>query len=613
MADSKESIWIERFSRYEGELRSIYDSIYHNEQSYRELIVKMKSIYDERKESFSEADKIGDDWILSKDTVGMMLYVDLFSGDLKGLAKKVDYFKSLGITLIHLMPLLKPREGENDGGYAVQNYREIDPKIGNMDDFKEVIQVFHKEGIKVCIDFVMNHTAKEHEWAQQAIRGIEPYKGFYFIYDSYNEPWAFEQTVPQVFPKVAPGNFTYYDEFKKWVFTSFYEFQWDLNYWNPLVFNAMAENMLYFANIGVDMLRLDAIPFIWKELGTKCRNLPKVHDILRMFQIVAKMVAPATALLGEAIVQPVEIVKYFGYEDKIECNIMYNASYMVDIWNALATKDARFLNYADKWPIPEGTTWINYARCHDDIGWGIEDYVLRNLGYDPYSHKQFLIYFYNGTIWDSFARGRLYEFDPITNDARNSGTLASLAGLEKAIYEKDVYQKELALKRIKMIHAITLFSQGMPMIYSGDESGAINDYRYETNPQKSHDSRWLHRGYFDWEDENFPDPVKKTIFEDVKKFIEMRKSSDIFSGKAVQTNMLMFNKHVFGFIRKLPNNELNPMIALFNFSDDKQVVGTHDIRANGTWGKKTELFQGKTVDLDFDTLLMGPYEFLILQ
>jgi amylosucrase len=606
--------WNERQFCHENELRGLYKSIYSNNEAYEQLKLSLKSYYESRPEKLKKRDMEDEQWTQNRNTVGMMLYVDCFAGNLKKLAKKASYFKSLGITLIHLMPILKPREGQNDGGYAVQNYREIDPKIGNMDDFKKVIDVFHKSGIRVCIDFVMNHTAKEHEWAQKAIQGIKPYDEFYLMYDSDEIPRAYEQTVPQVFPKVSPGNFTYYESYNKWVFTSFYEFQWDLNYANPLVFNAMVENMLYFTNIGIDLIRLDAIPFIWKELGTNCRNLPNVHKILRMFQIIAKMIAPSSAILGEAIVEPDEIVKYFGQDDKMECNLLYNASYMVDIWNAIATRDGRYLSASINRYIPKEACWINYARCHDDIGWGVDDNIIRELGFDPFSHKQFLINFYNGTIPDSFARGRLYEFNPENMDARNSGTLASLSGLEKAVYENDAFQKDMSIKRIKLIHAIVLLSRGVPMIYSGDEIGELNDYSYENNDEKAHDSRWLHRGIFDWENIISEDPIKSKVYEDTKHLIELRKQLPIFDGKFDQINIKSLNnKHVFGFVRRAQDDEIKPVVALFNFSEHDQVVSTYDIKQNKINGSKTDIITGKTINLDEETILLGPLDFLILQ
>ena len=597
----------------EQELAGIYRTIYNSDEAYHQLISMMQAYKENRPAALQKRDVEGIEWMSSRNTIGMMFYVDLFSNDLRNLINKVDYIKNLGVTLVHLMPLLKPREGENDGGYAVQDYREIDPKVGNMEDFEAVVHVFHKKGIRVCIDYVLNHTAKEHEWAQKAIKGIEPLNGFYFIYDNYDEPRAYESTVPQVFPKVSPGNFTYYDKHKKWVWTSFYEFQWDLNYRNPLVFNGMIENMLYLMNKGVDMLRLDAIPFMWKEMWTTCRNLYEIHPLLRMFQVITRMVAPSVALLGEAIMKPDEIITYFGHGEKIECNLLYNASYMVDIWNAIATRDGRSLGYAIPRGIPDGTYWINYARCHDDIGWGIDAPVIHEMGFDEYNHKQFLINYFQGNHWDSFARGRLYEFDPVTMDARNSGTMASLAGLEQAVFEKNDVLKEVAIRRIKLIHALFLFARGIPMMYSGDEIGALNDYSYENDPKKAHDSRWLHRSVFDWEAAESTGTLSETILNEVKALIKLRKKNPIFDGQATQTNMRLFNKHVFGFVRRSPDPEVKPLVALFNFGDTAQLIGTFDIKQHDINGKLTNLLTRKKIDLKNETILIGPQEVIILQ
>lgn len=595
------------------ELSGIYQSIYKNDSAFNELMEMLAAYQDARPKELVKRDQEGIAWMASRNTVGMMLYVDLFSGDLKNLINKADYLKNLGVTLVHLMPLLKPRDGENDGGYAVQDYREIDPRVGDMADFEEVVKAFHKKGIRIAIDYVLNHTAKEHEWAQKAIEGIEPYHGFYFIYDSYDVPGAYESTVPQVFPKVSPGNFTYYEKHKKWVWTSFYEFQWDLNYRNPLVFNGMIENLLYLMNKGVDVLRLDAIPFMWKEMWTTCRNLHEIHPLLRMFQLVTRMVAPSVVLLGEAIMKPDEIITYFGHGEKIECNMLYNASFMVDIWNAIATGDGRSLGYAIQRQIPENTYWINYARCHDDIGWGIDAPVINEMGFNEFSHKQFLINFFQGNFYDSFARGRLYEFDPVTMDARNSGTLASLVGLEKATFDNNEHLREAAIKRIKLIHALVLFSRGVPMLYSGDEIGALNDYSYENDPGKAHDSRWLHRSKFDWEVATSTDTIQERIFNEIQALVKLRKKNPIFDGTSWQTNIRMFNKHIFGFIRRSADPAVKPLVVLVNFADSAQLIGTYDIKQHDIAGPLTNLLTRKKIKLSYDTILIGPLEVMILQ
>ena len=566
-----------------------------------------------RKKSLKEADNDGIAWVYDSNTVGMMLYVDLFAGDLRGVADKIDYFKELGVTLIHLMPILRARDGENDGGYAVKDYREIDPKLGVMKDFVYLADRLHKNGMKICIDYVLNHTSKDHDWAQKAAKGDHKHQGYYMMYDTDEIPKEFEKTVPQVFPKVAPGNFTYYEDFGKWVFTSFYEFQWDLNYANPEVFVQMADTLLYLANKGADMIRLDAVPFMWKELGTDCRNLPKVHKLLAMFRIASELVAPSLALLGEAIVQPHEIVKYFGSEKLPECHIMYNASHMVEIWNSVATRDARHISWMKKLPTPEDSIWINYARCHDDIGWGLDFDNISRMGFDPRSHKQYLIDFFSGCSYESFAKGQLYNFDPVTMDARNCGTLASLAGLEKALDEKDSISVQNSIRRMILIHALILFEKGIPMLYSGDEIAMLNDYSYETDIHKGHDSRWLHRPQFNWDQASEKDnacTLEKEVFESIKKLIDLRRNSEIFNKSRDQAVSLSTNQ----VLAKAKEKDGKAVaVGLYNFSEDRQFIYTSELKHLGLGGVVADLISGRIIDFGKERISLGPCEYILLQ
>lgn len=576
----------------------------------------MRQSYIQRTKTLIARDKEGVKWTESGNTIGMMLYVDLFSGDLEHLIEKAWYFEKVGVTLIHLMPILEPRVGENDGGYAVKNYRAIDPQVGRMEQFEKLIQHYHKKGIRICIDFVINHTADDHEWAQKAKAGDSTYQGYYFTYEDHVEPQMYEKTLNQVFPKVAPGNFTFNQEMAKWVMTTFYPFQWDLNYRNPKVFHEIIDILLFFANKGVDMIRLDAIPYIWKTLGTDCRNLPEVHTLLSLFRDVMALCAPSTALLGEAIVQPEIIVKYFGESDRLQCHSLYNASYMVEIWNAIATRDARHIAEMPQFELPSGSTWINYARCHDDIGWGLNEERIRRLGFDPVAHKTYLIDFYQGVLKDSFAVGELYEFNPLTMDARNAGTLASLAGLEKALKHSDRYQKELAIKRIELIHALFILRKGIPMIYSGDELAKLNDYSYKEDPHKKHDSRWLHRSSFDWEDVTYLErqtDYRALGFKAVEELIKLRKA--VFGSNPVKHELViqLSNHHVFGLKQELTQGDEDAVILLFNCSEDRQWVYTAELKRHQLTGDWQDRLQGKTVSLQEETILLGPYEFFLLQ
>ena len=178
------------------------------------------------------------------------------------------------------MPVLRPRPGESDGGYAVADYDEVDPRLGAMADLTALAHDLHERGMALCVDLVLNHTAREHAWAQAALAGDARYRAFYLTFPDRTLPDAYEQTVPDIFPALAPGSFTHVAELDAWVWTTFREFQWDLDYANPDVFRAMVNVLLRLANRGADVLRLDAVPFLWKELGTDCQNRPQAHRLL---------------------------------------------------------------------------------------------------------------------------------------------------------------------------------------------------------------------------------------------------------------------------------------------------------------------------------------------
>ncbi len=595
---------------------TLYEQLYPNsEVSFQKLEGSIEAFKTNRAVALKTRDKRGVQWLQDAETVGMVLYVDLFSEDLKGLMKRIPYLKALGITLLHLMPILEPRVGENDGGYAVKNYRQIDPKIGMMSDFETLVKLCHKEGIRLCIDYVVNHTADDHEWAVKAKAGDEQYQQFYFISDTDEMPKTYEKHLEQVFPKVAPGNFTYLQELQKWVMTTFYPFQWDLNYQNPQVFHGMVENLLFLANTGVDMIRLDAIPYMWKQLGTNCRNLPEVHILLALFREICAEVAPSLALLGEAIMSPEVIVRYFGTQEYLECHTLYNASYMVEIWNALATRDARHIALMPNSNDDAVGTWINYARCHDDIGWGLDGHKTRQMGFEPDAHKSFLIDFYLGSVPESFAIGELYEFDTQTMDARNSGTLSSLSGLERALVDRDYYQMELAVKRILLVHALVLFRKGIPMLYSGDELGQLNDRTYMEDEHKAKDSRWLHRPFFDWnrletlknKERDMSAVAMRAIHQGITDLIQKRKVLWKNRPLAQEEVMHLGNDHILA-LHLIPGK-----ILICNFSEDRQWLFTNGIKRYGFRGVWQEQLQGKVVDFEREKLLLGPYEINIFE
>lgn len=577
---------------------------------FDQLVGIMETAKVSRSAALRKQDKKGNDWYLSEKMVGMMLYLDKFSEDLINFEKKIDYLADLGVTYVHFMPLLQSREGQNDGGYAVSDYLNVDKKFGTTEQFERVIGKLKKKGIRTCIDFVLNHTAKEHEWALRSKKNEAGYEDMYYMFDNYGIPSEYEKTLTEIFPSVAPKNFTYYEDIGKFVMTRFYEFQWDLNYKNPNVFNRIAEVLLTLANKGIDIFRLDAIPYMWKELGTSSMNLPQVHTLLKMYEMIIEDVCPSVIFLGEAIVEPHEIVKYFGTPEEKECHIMYNASLMVLLWNSLAARDVRLMqrSMSIDYGTPKDGVWINYARCHDDIGWGFEKDIIRDLGMDPEAHKQFIIQFMEGKFPGSFAKGELYEFNPETLDARNSGTMASLCGLEEAFDKKDRYKLELAVKRILLLNSVIISYTGIPLLYSVDEIGTLNWWEYKEDETIAHDSRWLHRAPMDWEKaEKRHDmgTVEGILFTSIKEMIQVRKDNSIFASKIPSIPVDTGNKAVFAFHRE------DKMLVLANFSEERQTVNCNAVNWFGLPWELHDLIQGKSVPL-WENIVLGPYEYLWL-
>ena len=595
------------------EIEKLYLKVYGTQASnhLNDLFSMMDDAKANRKKDLVSLDRTQTNWYFSQNLVGMTLYIDLFVGDIKKLIKKVDYFTDLGITFIHLMPLLKPRDGENDGGYAVEDYRNIDPRLGTNEDFVKLLDVYRKNNIYICIDYVINHVAKEHVWAKEALSGDKHKQDYFIMFENDEMPRRYNRTVPEVLPDKCPGNFTFYPEISKHVFTSFSDFQWDLNFKNPEVFNGMTDNLLYLANMGINMIRLDAIPFMWKEVDTTCRNLQPIHDLMRLFHLIKEEVCPSLALLGEAIVEPEEIVKYFGSDHDTECEIMYNANLMVDIYNAFATRDTRLISIdANRFQIPQKASWMNYVRCHDDIGWGFNNDAIKSFGLDPEAHKQFLIQFYGNNFEGTFAKGEYYQYNPLTRDARTNGTLASLLGLEKAVDFKEDYRQYEAIRRINLAHALIMSYRGFPLIYSGDEMATLNDQSYLLDPAKKMEGRWVHRPFFDWKRSKLKDEkgsFEYEVYQTLKSLIAKRKKLPYLHGQATQFALDVHNPAVLCLIRRHKNNSF---FALFNFSEHTQVIQTDILRQVLTAQHYEDLIQGREFELNWHSITLSPYEYI---
>jgi amylosucrase len=442
------------------------------------------------------------DHLQTPDRIGYATYVDQFAGTLTGVTQHIDHLRSLGITYLHLLPLLHARPAPNDGGYAVMDYRSVQPELGTMDDLAKLADDLHEAGIDLTIDLVLNHVAQEHSWAVKARQGDPKYRNYFYIFDDRTLPDQFDQTVSEVFPEFAPGNFTYNEDLQGWVWTTFNSWQWDVNWTNPDVFCEFVDIIVNLANKGVDCLRLDAIAFIAKQMGTSCQNLPEVHVLTQALRSVLRIVAPSLSFKAEAIVGPDDLVQYLGlgrFAGKIS-DLAYNNALMVHIWSTLATSDARLMAHAlNRLPeIPATATWVTYIRCHDDIGWAIDDADAGAVGWGGAAHRSFLAAYYRGDFPDSPARGADFQENPAIGDRRTSGSAASLTGLEAALDSHDERGIELAQRRLLMAHAMIYGFGGIPLLWMGDEIALLNDRDYVDDPDHADDNRWLHRPRMDW-------------------------------------------------------------------------------------------------------------------
>ena len=576
--------FLKRFRVHEDELKWLYCELYHNDRdAYDRFVEMLYRAYEARPEELKEMDRTREaspDWYKGHALTGMLMYVNAFAKTLQGVREKLDYIADCKVNYLHLMPLLESPKGRSDGGYAVSDFRKVQPELGTMADLYALAAECHERGIAVCLDFVMNHTSEDHEWAKRARAGEKEYQDRYFFYDDWEIPNQFEQTAPQVFPTTAPGNFTWCEEAKKVVMTTFYPYQWDLNYANPVVFNDMTDNLLYLCNHGVDVIRLDAVPYIWKELWTSCRNLKQVHTLVRMMRMVCEIVCPGTLLLGEVVMAPSKVVPYFGTVEKPECHLLYNVTTMATVWHTVAVRDVRLLAHQLRqvFALPKQYTFLNYLRCHDDIGWGLDYDFLQQFGQQEVPHKKYLNDYLTGKRPESRAKGELYNDDPKLGDARLCGTTASLCGIQYAVEAEDREALEESIRLDEMLHAFMFTLSGVPVLYSGDEIAQFNDEAYHQDPLKQDDSRYLHRGDLNWEKAALryeAGTPEHAVFSSIIQMEDLRERHVVFDTEADVWLLNTGNQAVLGIGRYYRGEQL---LALFNFSETDQEIFLQDTK-----------------------------------
>ena len=613
----KEDMFEARLHKHYDELKWLYCELYQDDENplahFDDLLKQIREYYNNRPQYLKKLDvqrEQNPNWYKGNKLMGMMMYVNCFSGTLKKFEKRLPYIEESNINYLHLMPLLSSPKGKSDGGYAVADFRSVQKELGTMEDLRALAEKCHEKDISICLDFVMNHTSDEHEWAIRARKGEKEYQDRYFFFDDYSMPELFERDCPDVFPTTAPGNFTYLNDINKFVMTTFYPYQWDLDYRNPIVFNEMVYNMLFLTNQGIDIIRLDAVPYIWKQLGTNCRNLPQVHTIVRMMRMISEIVCPAVLLLGEVVMAPDKVVPYFGTQEKPECHMLYNVTTMATTWNTVATRDTALLKHQMDIlsTLPKQYIFQNYLRCHDDIGWGLDYGFLRNFGIDEVAHKRYLNDFFTGKIPGSFSIGELYNDDERLGDARLCGTTASLCGIEYYDKQKDKDGIERAIQLDLTLHAFMLSQSGIPVIYSGDEVVQYNDYSYkeDKDADKRADSRYVHRGAFNWRKagrRKIKNAIQAKVYQNLSKMEKIRSKYDVFKSNANMYTLPTWEKSTLAIVRE---NEKEKFIGIYNFSEYEQMAWI-----NETDGLYTDLLTD-TKDFKAAGIKMPPYGVLWL-
>lgn len=605
-------------------IKDLFFSLYPEEihtETLKELISVLPSLYKTRPEELKlqDIERLAEgNWYQSHQLTGMQLYVDHFNKDLKGLENKIDYFEKLGVNFLHLMPITTRPKGENDGGYAVNSYTQIDKRYGTKKDLLGLTKKMRNKGMYLMLDFVANHTSDEYPWAKKAKAGDKKYQSYYHIYEDRTIPDYFEETLPEVFPNTAPGNFTYDSTMQKWVMTVFNQYQWDLNYSNPEVFIEMLSNLVQLTNLGVDVVRFDALAFMWKKLGTSSQNLPEAHTLISLFKLCLQITSPGIVLLAEAIVAPNEIIKYFGSGTLKgnECEIAYNASLMALLWNSIATKKTKLLyksleNVPKK---PKEATWINYVRCHDDIGLGFEDKYIYELGWNAAEHRRFLLNYYCQDLDWSPAKGQKFMYNPKTGDGRITGSNASLLGLEKAIEQKSKTEMEQSISKILLMHSIILSFGGIPLIYAGDEIGTLNDYSYLTEKDKKDDSRWVNRPKQDWEAVakiDNPRTYQSKIFSALEHLIRVRKENPIYTDD--NNFELFYNENPHVLIYERTSKSADGILVICNFNDLTEHLDVLSLGPYGNSNKVKDIITNKRITFTNGRLKLLPFQYFWLK
>lgn len=528
------------------------------------------------------------DWFLSQQMLGYCTYVNNFGATLAGVRTQIPYLEELGVRYLHLLPFLRARAGENDGGFAVTSFDDVEPALGTNADLEALTAALREARISLCSDFILNHVADDHAWALAAKAGDADARAMFHIFPDRSMPERYEATLGQVFPQVAPGNFSQVDALDGWVWTTFYPYQWDLNYANPAVFAQMAQALLRLANRGVEVFRLDSTAFLWKRVGTNSMNQPEAHQLLQALRAIVDIVAPGVLLKAEAIVPTRELPAYLGSANAAECHIAYHSSLMAAGWVGLAEQNTEVLRavIANTPALPPAATWLSYVRCHDDIGWNV---LRAEAGEESAARLARVARFFSGAE-GSYARGAAFQSsDPHAAHGSN-GMAAALTGLQSAESDEE---RAVALQRMLLLHGLALSFGALPVLYMGDELAMENDESYLLRPQHAMDSRWLQRPQFDrtrWQQRHDADTPAGRMYLGLTALVKLRRAHPALAAHAPRTLLNDAPESVLALARG------DDFRALMNFSAQPQTYALP-----GCW---TDCLSGGILD---GTITLAPY------
>ncbi|MYM33647.1 DUF3459 domain-containing protein [Duganella sp. FT94W] len=564
----------QRLAACEPVLRRLLAGLYGGHADFDawlgELMASLGALYAARPAGLRALDEqraAQPDWFLSQRMLGYCAYVQNFGGDLNGVAERIPYLQELGVTYLHLLPFLRARAGENDGGFAVSSFDDVEPALGTNADLDALTTRLRAAGISLCSDFILNHVADDHAWALAAKAGDAAARAKFLVYPDREMPDRYELTLGQVFPQVAPGNFVPVDALGGWVWSTFYPYQWDLNYANPAVFSEMAATLLRLANRGIEVFRLDSTAFLWKREGTNSMNQPEAHQILQALRAIVDIVAPGVLLKAEAIVPTRELPAYLGSADARECHIAYHSSLMAAGWVALSEQNTGVMREVirNTPALPPAATWLSYVRCHDDIGWNVLRAEAAADGSDANARLARASRFFAGAE-GSYASGAVFQSTDPNAAHGSNGSAASLVGLERADSDEE---RELAMRRLLLLHGVALSFGALPVLYMGDELAMENDYSYLDRPQHAMDSRWLQRPLFDdarWQQRYDIDAGANVgrMYQSLIRLVRARRQHDALAANAPRTLLADAPDSVLALARG------ERLITLFNFSGAPQ-------------------------------------------